>query len=107
MEIEDTSVENANRIVTAWGNLLIFRQQDINATLRKEDRIFIEFIDNPAFGLDRPQTKINTLAGGVLGALLGIVTVFLLEWVESGTVRRREDVERFLDIPIIGSIPNK
>jgi len=30
----------------------------------------------------------------------------VLEWIESGIVRRSEDVERFLDIPVIGSIPN-
>ena len=97
----------SNDIVRVWGELLIQRQSDINATLRKEDRIFIEFIDNPVYGLDRPLWKINTMAGAVLGALLGLILVFSLEWLESGVVRRGDDVERFLDIPIIGSIPQR
>jgi capsular polysaccharide biosynthesis protein len=41
----------------------------------------------------------------VFGALLGVVVVFLLEWLESGVVRRSQDVEKYLDIPVIGSIP--
>ena len=30
-----------------------------------------------------------------------------VEHAESGIVRRAEDVERYLDIPVIGSIPNQ
>jgi capsular polysaccharide biosynthesis protein len=43
----------------------------------------------------------------VFGALLGTVLVFGLEWLESGVVRRSEDVERYLEIPVIGSIPGQ
>ena len=105
VQIEDTNGDVANDIARVWGDLLILRQNDINAALRKEDRIFIEFIDNPVYGLDRPRVKINTAAGAVFGALLGVVVVFLLEWLESGVVRRSQDVEKYLDIPVIGSIP--
>ena len=59
----------------------------------------------PVPGLDRPQTKINTAAGFVFGALLGVIVIFLLEWVESGIVRRPEDVERYLNVPVVGTIP--
>ena len=105
LEIEDTNGDVANDIVRTWGNLLIARQETINDGLRKEDRIYVEFVDNPVYGLDSPKTQINTLAGGVFGALLGVIAMFLLEWLESGVVRRREDVERYLEIPVIGSIP--
>jgi capsular polysaccharide biosynthesis protein len=105
VQIEDTNGDVANDIARVWGDLLILRQNDINAALRKEDRIFIEFIDDPVYGLDRPRVKINTAAGAVFGALLGVVVVFLLEWLESGVVRRSQDVEKYLDIPVIGSIP--
>ncbi len=104
-EVRNTNGDVANDIARTWGNLLIQRQDEINATLRKEDRIGIEFIDLPQYGLDRPRTTINTLAGGVFGALIGIILVFVLEWIESGVVRRREDVERFLELPVIGTIP--
>ncbi|MCA9977965.1 MAG: hypothetical protein KC413_19525 [Anaerolineales bacterium] len=104
--IKNSDPDLANDIATTWGNLLIQKQQEFNSANRQEDRITIEPQDNAKYALDRPKTKINTAAGAVFGALLGIVVIFLLEWIESGVVRRSEDVERFLDIPVIGSIPN-
>lgn len=107
LAVENSNPDLANDIAREWGNLLIHRQTENNDKLQKEDRIDIEFLDDPQAGLDRPKTKINTLAGAVFGALLGVILVFALEWIQSGTVHRREDVERYLDIPVIGTIPNK
>ena len=107
LTVENTDPGLANDIATAWGNLLIQQQVEDNKRLRQEDRIFIEFIDDPQVGLDRPRTTINTAAGAVFGLLLGVALIFLLEWLASGVLRRREDVERYLDIPVIGSIPQQ
>jgi capsular polysaccharide biosynthesis protein len=105
LTVENTDPSLANDIATAWGNELMHWQGDKNKTLRLEDRITIEFIDNPQVGLERPKTMINTAAGAVFGLLLGVALAFLLEWLSSGVMRRREDVERYLDIPVIGTIP--
>ncbi len=105
MTVENSDPNLANDIARAWGNLLIQWQTQNNDQLKKEDRITIEFLDDPQAGLSQPNTKINTAAGFVFGALLGVIVVFALEWYESGIVRRIEDVERYLDIPVIGSIP--
>lgn len=105
--VENTDGELANDIARTWGNLLIQWQQEENEKNRQEDRITIEFQDNPQYSLASPQTKVNTAAGFVFGALLGIILIFLLEWLESGVMRRSEDVERYLDIPVVGSIPNQ
>ncbi len=107
LTVENSDPNLANDIATAWGNLLIQWQNQNNDKLRKEDRITIEFLDDPQAGLDRPKWKVNTVAGGVFGALVGVIIIFLLEWIESGIVRRPEDVERYLDIPVIGSIPSQ
>ena len=106
LDVKNTDPNLANDIARAWGNLLIQWINANNDELRKEDRITVEFIDEPQAGLDSPKTKINTAAGGVFGALLGVIIIFVLEWIESGIVRRTEDVEKYLDIPVIGSIPN-
>jgi capsular polysaccharide biosynthesis protein len=106
LNVENTDPDLANDIARTWGNLLIQWIDGNNNELRKEDRITVEFIDEPQAGLDSPKTKINTAAGGVFGALLGVIVIFVLEWIESGIVRRSEDVEKYLDIPVIGSIPN-
>jgi capsular polysaccharide biosynthesis protein len=106
LNVENTDPDLANDIARTWGNQLIHWIDGNNHELRKEDRITVELIDEPQAGLDSPNTKINTAAGGVFGALLGVIVIFVLEWIESGIVRRSEDVEKYLDIPVIGSIPN-
>jgi capsular polysaccharide biosynthesis protein len=105
LSVDNTDPNLANDIARAWGNELIMWQNANNDKLNKEDRITIEFVDDPQAGLDRPDTMINTAAGAVFGLLLGVALIFLLEWLASGVIRRSEDVERYLDIPVIGSIP--
>ena len=106
LAVESTDQQLAADIAREWGNLLIQWQQRENDKNRQEDRITIEFRDDPQIGLESPKTTINTAAGGVFGALMGLIVIFVLEWIESGVVRRSEDVERYLDVPVIGSIPN-
>lgn len=105
LTVENTDPNLANDIARAWGDELIMWQNAKNDKLRLEDRITIEFIDDPKAGLERPKTTINTAAGAVFGLLLGIGMLFLLEWIASGVMRRAEDIERYLDIPVIGTIP--
>ena len=107
LNVENTDPDLANDIARKWGEIFIQWRVDDNATQRKEDRVDVEFIDNPQAGLNRPQTKINVVAGAVFGALIGVIIVLGLEWLESGVVRRTEDIERYLDIPVIGSIPGQ
>ncbi len=107
LNVENSDPDLANDIVRSWGNTFIQWRIDDNATQRKEDRVDAEFIDDPLAGLARPQTMINTAAAAVFGILLGIIIVLVLEWFESGVVRRSEDIERYLEIPVIGSIPGQ
>lgn len=107
MTVENTDPNLANDIARTWGNLLIQWQKEENDKNRQEDRITIELQDEPQAGLESPQTKINTAAGFVFGALLGLILIFVLEWVESGVIRRTQDIDRYLDIPVVGSIPNQ
>lgn len=107
LNVENTDPNLANDIARTWGNTFIQWRIDDNATQRKEDRVDVEFIDDPQASLDRPKAKINAAAGAIFGALLGIIIVFALEWLESGVVRRSEDVEKYLEIPVIGTIPNQ
>ncbi len=105
IDVENSNPDLANDIARVWGTQLILWRNQENAGLRKEDRIEAQFLDDPQVSLDSPKTKINTAAGAVFGALLGVVGVFALEWLESGVMRRPEDIERHLELPVIGSIP--
>ena len=107
LAVENTDPNLANDIARTWGNQLIQWQVQENDKNRQEDRITIEFRDDPQVALDRPNTRINTLAAFVFGALIGVILIFLLEWLESGVIQRSEDVERYLEIPVIGTIPQQ
>lgn len=107
INIENSDGDLANDIARTWGNRFIQWRIDDNADQRREDRVDAEFIDDPTIIGVTPNTKINTLAGAVFGALLGLMVIFILEWIESGVVRRTADVERYLEIPVIGTIPEQ
>ena len=52
----------------------------------------------------KPRPKLNMAIAGVLGFMIGIFLIFLLEYLDN-TIKTPEDVERYLDLPIIGTIP--
>ncbi|MCA9945732.1 MAG: hypothetical protein H6656_16360 [Ardenticatenaceae bacterium] len=105
INVENTDPDLGNDIARTWGELLMQWQTEENDKNLQADRITIEFQDDPKVVGVSPNVKVNTAAGGVFGALLGIIVIFVLEWIESGVVRRAEDVERYLEIPVVGRIP--
>jgi capsular polysaccharide biosynthesis protein len=95
----------ANEIARQWGTLFIEWRNEENQRTNYEDRIRANLVDFPTYGQIRPRVTINVVAGGVLGLVLGGVIVFVLEYLESNIIRRREDVVRSLDLPVLGAIP--
>jgi len=77
-----------------------YAQQD------KRDRIEVKIrsraIDAP---LIQPRPKVNALAGGVLGLLLGVALVLVLTWMEADRLRTPNAVERTLSLPVLAAIP--
>lgn len=105
IDIENTNLDVAKDIATVWAQQLIDYRTEQNAGLRREDQLGAEPIDFPIGGLKSPKISINTAAGAIFGALLGVVSIFVIEWIQSGVVHRAEDVERYLDLPVVGTIP--
>mgnify|MGYP000697206450 CR=1 FL=1 len=105
IDVENGNGDVANDIARTWADLFIQWRNEENQKVRREDRIDAQIIDDPRYVLDRPNTKINTAAGGILGFLVGMGIVFVLEYLESGVIRSREDVDRFLAMPVLGAIP--
>ena len=105
INVENSDPDLANDIARVWGDQLLQFRNSENAGLQEADRIKAQFLDNPVAGLAGPNTKINVAAGAVFGFLMGVILVFVLEWIESGVIRRTEDIERHLDLPVIGTIP--
>ncbi len=98
--------EMANQIARQWGSQFIEWRNEENQRTRYEDRISAELVDYPTYGQIEPKTAVNVAAGGVLGLVLGGLIVFVLEYFESNIIRRRDDVLRSLEIPVLGVIPS-
>jgi len=101
----DTAARQGNPIAAAWGQQLINFQNELNQEAQRSDRIRAQFADNPRLSLLRPNIAINTAIGAVGGFLLGTVIVFVLEFLESNMVRRREDIERSAKLPVLATVP--
>lgn len=77
-----------------------YAQQD------KRDRIEVKIVSRAIEGARyQPQPLINTMAGAVLGFLLGIGLILLIVWIESGFLRTPDSVERTLEMTVLGAIP--
>lgn len=52
-----------------------------------------------------PNKKLNIIIAFVLGIMVGVGVVLLIEYLDN-TFKSREDLEKTLDLPIIGTIPD-
>ena len=55
-------------------------------------------------GLSTKQLVVALVMGVTLGALLGLLPVILLTWLDN-TVRTREDIEGMAGVPLIAQTP--
>jgi len=71
VDAESENQQLAGDVAQKWAELFVQWRDADNQTQRKEDRVEAEILDAPRLSLDRPKTTINTLAGAILGILLG------------------------------------
>ena len=103
--VRDPSQAVAVQLVNAIADLFVEQRESWNELQNKSDRIDVSIRDHARFaGVYSPKTKINLLAGGVLGLLLGTIIVAVMEWLEAGVVRSTKDLDR-MDISALGAIP--
>ena len=106
IEVKDRDGVVAQRIAQTLAQLFVDERQVRNLEIDQRDRILTSIIDSAsAPEIFSPKTSVNVLAGGVLGALLGALLVFGMEWLESDIVRSAEDVERFIGVSVLAAIP--
>lgn len=105
IDVKNENGDLANDIAKKWAELFVQWRNDENQKQRKEDRVDAVILDEPSYTLDRPKAEINTVAGGVLGLLLGSVIIFVLEYLDSAVIRAAADIERQFNLPVLGAIP--
>ena len=105
IDVKDPDPKTANKIAEKWAALFVQWRISENADARREDWVTAEVLDAPVISRYRPQTTVNTLAGAILGGLLGGVSIFVLEYIESSVIRSPQDIERVLGLSVLGAIP--
>ncbi|MDW8327735.1 MAG: Wzz/FepE/Etk N-terminal domain-containing protein [Anaerolineales bacterium] len=105
VEVRSQNMRTASAAAKRWAELFVEWRITDNSRLRREDQVDALILDEPVISRYRPQTTINTLAGGILGALLGGVIVFVLEYLAANTLRSRQDIERALGLSVLGAVP--
>jgi capsular polysaccharide biosynthesis protein len=105
IDVRNQNGDLANDIARTWAELFVQWRDFENTDLRREDHVSALMLDTPTYTQFSPQTVINTLAGGILGLLLGGLVIFALEYLESNIIRSRQDAERALGLTVLGAIP--
>ncbi len=107
IQVTDYNGDTANDIARTWADLLKeYRDRD-NARQRREDRVEVVLGDAPRYVQDTPRTSVNTLAGGLLGSVVGVVVLLLLERRAAAYVRGPEDITDRIEIPLLAVIPTE
>lgn len=105
IDVDYPDAADAVRIADALGETLKGEVAKLNALRLSTDAINIQ-VQQPAKYLElaSPKTKINVLAGGILGGIIGILVAFALEYFDD-TLKSASDVERWTGLTTLGTIP--
>lgn len=104
IEVDMPDLDLAGQVALAWGEELVRYRDELNDLAQREDRIRAALQDNPQLGLLRPNTTVNVMIGGIAGLFLGAIIIFVLEYLESSVIRRRDDLER-AGVPVLATVP--
>jgi capsular polysaccharide biosynthesis protein len=108
IEARDHDPKVAMDMVDTMSKVFIEDRDQWNQRQDKRDRIEVRMLDsvyNLGYEQYSPQTRVNVLAAGLFGLLIGAVVIFFLEWLEMDTLRSATDIERVIGVTVLGIIP--
>jgi capsular polysaccharide biosynthesis protein len=104
IEVDHRHLEQAQALANAVGQRIEEEVTRLNANLEGTDRINVRNIQKARLVGIEPDTRINVLAGGILGLIVGVLLAFVLEFLDD-TLKSSSDVERFVGLTTLGAIP--
>src|SRR5581483_6598912 len=104
--VKDPNMDMVPHMTQTLAEDFVILHQQENLQVDQSDRILVNIMDTatPPEKFS-PKTTINVVAGAILGALAGVIAIFVIEYIQSGYIRKPEDVERSLHLTVLGSIP--
>ena len=106
IDANDQDPQVATSIARTMANLFVDERVAYYNTQDKNNRIEVKLVDSVIDApLYKPKPLLNGLAGGALGALIGVLILLALEWMASDVLATPEHVERSLGLAVSGTIP--
>ncbi len=98
----ETTQEVANALATDFAEYQATR----NLGIDRRSQVEILVLEPAKWGhVQWPKPTTLALSGAILGFLLGGLLAFGLEYLEAGIIHSPQDVERYVEVPVIGTIP--
>jgi succinoglycan biosynthesis transport protein ExoP len=82
-----------------------YQEALIKEAEKVEEVSIVKRATEPRVATNPPKVILNTILGLIIGIILGLVFAFIFESLDT-SIGTLEDVEEFLDIPVMGAIPN-
>ena len=98
--VHDHDPETATKLANAIASA--FSKQVIRIMNVENVQVLDEAI--PQWNPLKPRKAMNIAISLVLGVMLGVFVAFIMEFMDT-SLKTPEDVEKFLGLPVIGSIP--
>lgn len=105
VQVTDTDSKRAQQIAYVLADEFVQDQAVRMSTQDPRDRVDVTMLNQPGEGqLIWPKTKTTVAAGGLFGAVLGLLLVFVLAFFDN-TLKTPDDVERWAKLPTLGVVP--
>lgn len=105
-QILKITVRNTNpQLATDIANALVEEFTLEIARITKTENVSVVDVAKLPENPIKPNKLMNTVIAGVLGEMLILLVVFLKEYLDN-TLKTEKDIEKYLGIPVIGTIPN-
>jgi len=99
--VTDTDPVLAAEIANETASVFMDTVQEI----MKVENVQVIDMAEPSYTPVSPRPILNLAIAGILGLMLGVFLAFMIEMLDN-TIKTPEDVEKYLGLPVIGSIPN-
>ena len=104
--VKDPDPSVAVQTAQTIAEIFVDDREEWNQRQDKSDRIDVNIVDDARDApLFRPNLTMNGVAGFILGAFMGLLIIYLLEWLEADLLRTPQVVERAIGVSVLGSIP--
>ncbi len=101
ISVED---DNAQEATTIANTVREVAAEKIKAVTKVDDVTTLEAAEVPKEP-SSPNIKLNTLIGVIAGGVLAVISIIILEVLDD-RVRRPEDIEDVLGLPLLGIVPD-